>query len=114
MVIVDDQPPFRRAARTLLELDGRFTVVGEAGSGEEALDLVLALGPGLVLMDVALPGINGIEAARLLCARAPGSRVVLVSTRRRSDLPPGADDCGALAFVAKEELDPDVLVALVT
>ena len=66
VLIVDDQAPFRNAARTVVGLTPGFEVVGEASSGEEAVDLAGQLGPDLVLMDINLPGISGIEAMKLL------------------------------------------------
>lgn len=114
VLIVDDQPPFLRAVRALLESTPRFDVVGEATSGEEALELTLRLRPRLVLMDVRLPGLSGIQTSRRIVAALPGTVVVLVSTHRRADLPPGLDDCGAAAFTPKEDVDVDALVALVT
>ena len=64
VVIVDDQSPFRRAARAVVGRIEGFEVVGEAGSAEEGIDLVDELQPELVLMDVNLPGMNGVEATR--------------------------------------------------
>jgi DNA-binding NarL/FixJ family response regulator len=114
VLIVDDQPPFLRAVRALLESTPRFEVVGEATSGEEALELTLRLRPQLVLMDVRLPGLSGIQTSRRIVAALPGTVVVLVSTHRRADLPPGLDTCGAAAFTPKEDVDVDALAALVT
>jgi two-component system invasion response regulator UvrY len=114
VLIVDDQPPFLRAVRALLETGRRFDVVGEATSGEEALELTLRLRPQLVLMDVRLPGLTGIQTSRRIVAQFPSTVVVLVSTHRRADLPPGLEDCGAAAFTPKEDVDVDALAALVT
>jgi two-component system invasion response regulator UvrY len=110
VLIVDDQAPFRRAARAVVTATPGFEVVGEAESGEEAVDLATDLGPGLVLMDINLPGINGIEATRRITTANPGVVTVLLSTYREEDLPPGADDCGAAAYVHKEEFGPAVLL----
>jgi DNA-binding NarL/FixJ family response regulator len=113
VLIVDDQPPFLRAVRQLLESTRRFTILAEATSGEEALDLAVQLRPQLVLMDVRLPGLTGIQATRHIVDRLPETVVVLVSTHRRADLPSGLEDCGAAAFTRKEDVDPDALVAMV-
>lgn len=88
-----------------------FEVVGEAESGEEAVDLAADLGPGLVLMDINLPGINGIEATRRITQAHPAVVTVLLSTYREEDLPAGAGECGAAAYVHKEEFGPAVLLA---
>jgi DNA-binding NarL/FixJ family response regulator len=104
VLIVDDQAPFRMVARTLVRrLDG-WQVVGEAASGEEAVEAAAATRPGLVLMDINLPGISGIEATRRILAAAPETRVILLSTYADDDLPPDARTCGAKAYVRKDDL----------
>lgn len=112
IVIVDDQPPFREAARLVVDLLDDFDVVGEATSGEEALAVVEALSPDLVLMDINLPGMSGVEATRRLRAAHPEVVTVLVSTYEAEDLPRGADSSGALAYVHKEHLDADLVEQL--
>jgi DNA-binding NarL/FixJ family response regulator len=111
VLIVDDQAPFRRAARAVVAATPGFEVVGEAESGEKAVDLATSLGAKMVLMDINLPGINGIEATRRITGARPGVVTVLLSTYREEDLPAGADDCGAAAYVHKEEFGPAVLLA---
>ena len=86
--------------------------VGEAASGEEAVLLAGELLPALVLMDVRLPGIDGVEATRQILANGPGIRVVLISTYDADDLPAALRDCGAVAFLRKQDLDADALLAL--
>ena len=78
VLIVDDQAPFRRAAAAVVRVTGGFEVVGEAGSGKEAVDLAGALVPNLVLMDINMGGINGIEAAPRITAALPQVVVVLL------------------------------------
>lgn len=109
VLIVDDQAPFRSVARTLVGLLTGWRVVGEAVSGEDALEQAAATCPALVLMDINLPGIGGIEATRRLLAALPGTRVLLMSTYAADDLPPGADTCGAAAYVRKDDLTPALL-----
>jgi DNA-binding NarL/FixJ family response regulator len=109
VLIVDDQAPFRRAARTVVTATPGFRVIGEAGSGEEAIELVESLDPALVLMDINMPGINGIEATRRITTEHDGAVVVLLSTYQADELPTGAADCGATAYVNKEEFSPAVL-----
>jgi len=111
VLIVDDQAPFRRAARAVVSATPGFEVVGEAESGEEAVDLAADLAPAMVLMDINLPGINGIEATRRITRARPEVVTVLLSTYREEDLPAGADDCGAATYVHKEEFGPTVLLA---
>jgi two-component system, NarL family, invasion response regulator UvrY len=112
VVIVDDQPPFREAARLVFDLLDDFDVVGEATSGEEALVVVEAVSPDLVLMDINLPGMSGVEATRRLRQEHPDVCAVLVSTYEVEDLPRGAASSGALAYVHKEHLDADLVEEL--
>lgn len=110
VVIVDDQEPFRQAARMVVELSNGFDVVGEAVSGEDALDTVRAVDPDLVLMDVHLPGIDGLEATRRILAEAPRARVILVlSTHDAADYEAMALAAGAAAFIPKSAFGPDTL-----
>lgn len=112
VLIVDDQPPFRVAANLVFDLIDEFEVVGEATSAEDALEQVTALEPDLVVMDINLPGMSGIEATRHLVAEHPGTFVLLVSTYQVDDLPAGAESSGALAYVHKEHLDSDLVEQL--
>jgi two-component system, NarL family, invasion response regulator UvrY len=109
VLIVDDQAPFRRAARAVLAATPGFDPVGEAESGEQALDLVESLAPALVLMDINMPGIDGIEATRRIVGDHPGTVVFLLSTYRADDLPEGAKSCGAAGYIHKEEFGSAVL-----
>jgi two-component system, NarL family, invasion response regulator UvrY len=109
VLIVDDQAFFRSAAQAVLAMTPGFTAVGEADSGEEAIIRVGELRPGLVLMDIHLPGINGIEATRRIRGAHPGTAVLLLSTYRAEDLPADARDCGAMAYLHKEDFEPEVL-----
>jgi two-component system, NarL family, invasion response regulator UvrY len=106
VLIVDDQLPFRAVARTVIGLTGGFAVAGEAESGEDAVTQVDEHAPDLVLMDINLPGINGIEATRRIRAAHPETQVILLSTYSEADLPADARECGALAYVHKEDFGP--------
>lgn len=109
MLIVDDQAPFRTIARTVVGLTGGFGVGGEAASGEEALAMAAERVPDIVLMDINLPGISGLEATRQIVAQRPETVVILVSTYQHDDLPADADTCGAAGYVHKEDIGPAVL-----
>jgi two-component system invasion response regulator UvrY len=109
VLVVDDQAPFRRAACMVVTATPGFDVVGEAESGEEAVELAESLEPRLVLMDINLPGINGIEATRQITAARPDTVVMLLSTYQEADLPADAVSCGAARYVHKEQFSPDVI-----
>lgn len=113
VLVVDDQQPFRAAARFVVRATSGYHVVAEAATGEEALELAAALRPQLVLMDINLPGVSGIEATRQLVESHPAAVVLLMSTYSADDLPDEAGACGARAYVHKSELSPDVLRAVV-
>ena len=109
VLVADDHADFRRAARTVVEATMGFEVVGEAASGEEALALVERLSPNLVLMDVRMPGIGGIAAARVLAASRPQITTILLSTYAAKDVPAQALTCGAAGYLPKAELGPRAL-----
>jgi DNA-binding NarL/FixJ family response regulator len=83
--------------------------VGEAESGEEAVELVDSLHPALVLMDINMGGISGIEATRQIVAAHPDVAVLLLSTYQVDQLPADAGTCGAVDYVNKEEFGPTIL-----
>jgi two-component system, NarL family, invasion response regulator UvrY len=109
VLVVDDQAPFRAAARAVVARVEGFQLVGEAAGGAEGVELAAALHPDLVLMDINMPEMSGIEATRLILAERRETLVVLCSTYDRSDLPPDAASSGARAYVHKEQLAPDAL-----
>jgi DNA-binding NarL/FixJ family response regulator len=111
LVVVDDDPGFRNRARLLLEADG-FDVVGEAGNAAQAHDLVRRLHPQAVLVDVGLPGVDGLTLAARLREADGSSRVVVMSGRDASVYGPRIDGCGAIGFLAKIDLTAESLRAL--
>lgn len=115
VLIVDDQEPFRAVARTVVELTDGFEVVGEVESGEASVEAVRDLSPDLVLMDVNLPGISGLEATRRIVeGTANGSHkpviVLVLSTYEAGEYGAQATDAGAAAFIPKSEFGPDRLL----
>jgi CheY-like chemotaxis protein len=103
VLIVDDHPTFRRFARRLLEDEG-FVVLGEADDGASALQAVRDLEPEVVLLDIMLPDVSGLELAKVLGAAADPPTVVLISSRGASDFGHALESSTAHAFIAKGDL----------
>jgi two-component system invasion response regulator UvrY len=114
VLVADDQAPFRGAARAVVAATPGFQLVGEAVSGEEAVELAASLAPDLVVLDVNMPGIGGIEASRRIAGLGRPAITVLVSSYRAEDLARHARSCGATAYVHKEDFGPRVLRAVWT
>lgn len=102
LVIVDDQALVRGAMGALLDLEDDLAVVGMAADGAEALRLVAELAPDVCLMDVQMPGMDGIETTRMLRAANPGTRVLVVTTFARPGYLRTALDAGASGFIVKD------------
>src|SRR5262245_51715593 len=110
VLIVDDQEPFRLAAQMVVDATDGFEVVGEAETGEASVEMARDLSPDLVLMDVNLPGINGLDATRQILSQRAGSVVVLLlSTYEEEEYAPRAAECGAAAYIPKSVFGPDRL-----
>ncbi len=112
MLIVDDHPMFSRALQTLLESDERIEVVAAAASGLEAVDLAVSAEPDVVLMDVGLPGIDGLEATRRVLAARPSARVVILSGASDDALAAAGLAAGAAAVLTKGVVQHDVAEAI--
>lgn len=112
MMLVDDQESFRSAARLIIGMVPGFELTGEAGTGEEATDLAATRPPDLVLMDINLPGIDGLEATRRILARQPEVRVVVISTYEAGEYETRARQAGAAAFLSKSDFAPGILTEL--
>jgi DNA-binding NarL/FixJ family response regulator len=109
VLTVDDQEMFRRVAEDVIAATPGFEAVGEAANGEEALAAVDRLAPQLVLCDVRMPGLDGIEVARRLAATHPETVVVLISIGERSDLPAALQLGDAVPLVRKQDFGPVLL-----
>jgi CheY-like chemotaxis protein len=107
VLVVDDQEPFRRAMTAVVEETEGFVVVGSAASGEEAVLTATDVRPDLVLMDVHLPGIDGLEATRRLTRSGTGPVVLLLSTYDEDQVDVAGS--GASAYVSKAAFGPDRL-----
>ncbi len=102
LVIADDQALVRGALGALLDLEDDLQVVGMAADGAEALRLVAELAPDVCLMDVQMPGMDGIETTRMLRAASPATRVLVVTTFARPGYLRSALDAGASGFIVKD------------
>jgi DNA-binding NarL/FixJ family response regulator len=109
VLIVDDQEPFRLAARMVVEATEGFEVIGEAETGEQSVEMANDLDPDLVLMDVNLPGINGLDATRQILANSTRRVILLLSTYEEEEYAPRAAECGASAYIPKSAFGPDRL-----
>ena len=109
VLIVDDQPPFRDASKMVVELTDGFEVVGEAENGEEGVELAANLRPDLVLMDVQMPGIDGLEATRRITDVDDPPHVLVMSTHESGDYDAPAREAGAVAFIPKSQFSMDAL-----
>ena len=107
--VVDDQASFRRATAATLDAMDDFVMAGECETGETAVELIPDGDADIVLMDIHMPGIGGIEATRQIRTARPDLMVVLMSTYDVEDLPAAAANCGAATYLHKERLSPDLL-----
>ncbi len=106
VLIVDDQDTFRATARMVVDFTDGFEVVGEALNGGEAVQRFDELTPDLVLMDIMMPGMDGIEATRRIRTTAPDARIIVLSTYDADEYQQQALDAGAIAFVSKSDFGP--------
>jgi DNA-binding NarL/FixJ family response regulator len=112
VLLTDDQPLLRRGFRMILEAEGDITVVAEAGNGGEAVDLARRHAPDVVLMDIRMPGTDGIEATRQITAADAGVRVLILTTFDLDEYAFGALRAGASGFLLKD-VRPGELVAAI-
>ena len=112
VLTVDDQAVFRGIAREVIDATAGFESVGEAASGEEALAAVDRLAPELVLLDVRMPGLDGIDVARQLSAAHPETLVVLISIEDPIDHPSAAQLGDGVPLVRKQDFGPRLLKRL--
>jgi DNA-binding NarL/FixJ family response regulator len=112
VLLVDDQALLRKGFRMVLEEEDGIVVVGEASDGAQAIDLVARLGPDVVVMDVRMPGMDGIEATRAIVKRSPRSRVLILTTFDLDEYAFSALRLGASGFLLKD-VPPAELVSAI-
>ncbi|KGM08964.1 response regulator transcription factor [Cellulomonas bogoriensis] len=112
VLLVDDQALMRMGFRLVLEAEDDLEVVGEAGDGGTAVDQVRALAPDVVLMDVRMPGTNGIDATRQITAAHPGTRVLILTTFDLDEYAFAALRAGASGFMLKDARPTELVAAV--
>ena len=112
VLVVDDFEPWRDYVRSTLRKNSQFNVIGEGTDGEEAVRRAKETQPDLVLLDLALPKLNGIAALRRIRELSPKSKVLLMSVEQSSDVVDEALRCGAAGYVVKHDAANDLLLAL--
>jgi DNA-binding NarL/FixJ family response regulator len=112
ILIVDDHAVVREGLKMILELMSDLSVVGEAKNGREALEQAEALGPDVIIMDIAMPEMNGIEATRMICERLPMARVIILSMHQTNEHIFRAMRAGARAYLLKDSAGFSVVAAV--
>ncbi|SDD82956.1 two component transcriptional regulator, LuxR family [Paenibacillus sp. UNCCL117] len=112
LIIADDHPLFRSGVRNLLETTEDLEVVGEASTGDEALELAAALQPELILMDIRMPGLNGIEATRLIKERFPRIEILILTMFQDDQSVFTAMRAGAKGYVLKDADEAELLQSI--
>ena len=114
VLLADDQPPLRRGLRMILEAEGDLIVVAEAADGEEAVDLACRHAPDVVLMDIRMPGTDGIEATQRIAAADTRVRVLVLTTFDLDEYAFGALRAGASGFLLKDVRPAELVAAIRT
>jgi len=112
VLLVDDHAMFRAGIKALLEADGKVTVVGEGSSGDEAVDLVRSLKPDVVVMDLSMPGSNGLEATRRIAALDLDTHVLVLTVHAEEEYLVPVVEAGASGYLTKTSADTDLLEAI--
>ena len=112
VLIADDHRLFAEAVRAMLSTDERIEVVGLAESGDEAVTQADDLEPDVVLMDISMPGLNGVEATRRIVATRPGARVLMVTGSDAQEDVEAARSAGASGYMTKDRIAGELVVAI--
>lgn len=112
ILIVDDHPVVRHGLRTLLEVQQGWHVVDEAADGLEALEKADRLSPDVILLDVSMPKMNGLQTCRLIRKAVPGSEILIVTQHDSPQMMREALDAGARGYVVKSNAGRDLLAAV--
>ena len=112
VLLAEDHTIVREGFRKMLELEGDFEINGEAQDGRAAVALIKKLRPDVVLMDIAMPLLNGLEATRQICQELPGTRVLMLSAHNDDAYVTNATESGAVGFLLKQTSAHDVCRAI--
>lgn len=112
ILIVDDHAVVRRGVRALLEAQPGLEICGEAANGHEALEKVVELRPDLVVLDVSLPGLNGLEATPQILKASPGTEVLVLTMHHSEELARQVFKAGAKGYVLKSDADHSLVAAI--
>jgi DNA-binding NarL/FixJ family response regulator len=112
ILIADDHEIFRKGLRSLLESCAEWEICGEASNGLEAIEAARNLVPDIVIMDIGMPRLNGLDATRQIRKELPKTRVLILSQHDSPHMLTAAADAGALAYITKSEVARRLLVAL--
>ena len=112
ILVVDDFTPFRQWVRTKLETQQNFEIAGEAADALEGIQKAQELTPDLIVLDVALPDINGIEAAKQLCRVVPSAKILFLSRHADEDIAQCALGNGAQGYVVKSDAEREIIPAI--
>jgi DNA-binding NarL/FixJ family response regulator len=112
LVLADDHEIMRVGLRTLLERQTNWSVVGEAVNGEEAVEMVLSLKPDVALLDIAMPKLNGLEAAKQILANGGRTKILLLSAHDSREVISDVLDSGAKGYVLKSDAARDLVAAV--
>jgi len=114
IVIIDDHPLFREGLKSIIARARQFDVVGEAGDARKGLEDVKKYNPDLVIVDISLPDKSGIELARAIRSRFPGTRIIIVSMHSKIDYIVEAFQAGATGYIVKESASDRLILGLET
>jgi DNA-binding NarL/FixJ family response regulator len=112
ILVVEDNEPFRHFICSMLGKRSELEIIGEASNGLEAVHKAEELHPDLIFLDIGLPGLNGIEAARQICKLVPKSKIVFLSQESSQEIVRSALEVGAMGYVAKANAGSDLLEAM--
>lgn len=112
LVLADNHEIIRMGLRTLLQQQNNWSVVGEAVNGEEAVEIVLSLKPDVALLDISMPKLNGLEAAKQILARGARTKILLLSAHDSTEVISDVLDSGAKGYVLKSDAARDLVAAV--